>query len=126
MEHWTGEIAWDGAFADPHDPERLNLALLEGDLDRLATELEHIVKWATKTIAHLDPTQPERVPKYEELREALEILADVTGRYQSLLKQSTTGRWTPVIQGDWHAVFRPSLFPLDLAAYYWPLPEGFT
>jgi hypothetical protein len=125
MERWTAELAWDESFADPHDPERLNVTLLEQDLDRLETELEHIVTWATKTIAHLDPTQPERVPKYHEVREALDVLAEVTGRYQSLLNQSVTAEWTPAIQGDWQAPFRPSLFPLDFDAY-WPPLGGFT
>jgi hypothetical protein len=119
------ELAWDRAFADPQDPERLNPALLQRDLDRLASELEHIVTWATKTIAHLDPRQPERVPKYHEVRDALEVLADVTGRFQSLLNQSVTAEWTPAIQGDWYAPFRPSLFPLP-PDVYWPHPGAYT
>jgi hypothetical protein len=51
---------------------------------------------------------------------------EVTGGYQRLLNQYETGRWTPVIQGDWHAPFRPTLFPFSLTAHYLPPPEGFT
>jgi hypothetical protein len=70
------------------------------------------VKWATKVIAHLDPQQPERVPKYHELRDALDVLASVTGRYQSLLNQSVTGDWTPAIQGDWYAALPTGAVPI--------------
>jgi hypothetical protein len=124
LEHLTGESTWDSTFADPSCRERLNLTLLQADLDRLA-DLEHIVTWATKVVAHLDPQQPDRVPKYHELRDALDVLASVTGRYQSLLNQSVTGMWTPAIQGDWYAPFRPALFPVP-PDVYWPDPRGYT
>lgn len=117
---------WLRVFADPADPEHVNPELLDDDLDRLAKELDHIVDWATKTIAHLDPIAPMRVPLYSEIREALDLLAAITGRYQLLLHQSTTHDWTPVIQGDWQGVFRPALFPLDPETWAWPPPGGFT
>jgi AbiU2 len=120
------ESAWHSQFADPDDPEQLNPSVLQADVDRLATELEHITTWATKTIAHLDPRQPERVPTYGEVREALDVLAAVTRRYESLLNQSITDDWVPIIQGDWQAPFRPSLFPLDRDVYRHPPLEGFT
>jgi hypothetical protein len=42
-----------------------------------------------------------------------------------MLEQSTTTNWDVIIQGDWQAPFRPSLFPLDYSAW-WPPLEGFT
>jgi hypothetical protein len=51
---------------------------------------------------------------------------EVTGRYQRLLNLYETGRWTPAIQGDWHAPFRPTLFPFSFTIHYLPPPEGFT
>jgi hypothetical protein len=91
----------------------------------LLARLRHIVTWATKTIAHLDPTRPERVPTYHEVGDALDVLASVTRRYQSLLNQSPTVEWAVIIQGDWQAPFRPSLFPLPFSVYPPPL-GGFT
>jgi hypothetical protein len=81
---------------------------------------EHLVLWANKTTAHLDPRVPTRVPLYSEIREALDLLAGTAARYQYLLDQSSTHEWTPVIQGDWTAPFRPTLFPLSMKAWNWP------
>jgi AbiU2 len=122
----AGREEWLRAFADPADPERINRQLLEDDLDRLATELEHLVAWANKTIAHLDPIAPTRVPLYVEIRHALDLLAEITGHYELLLEQATTADWTPFIQGDWQGPFRPALFPLDPQVWAFPPPDGFT
>jgi hypothetical protein len=108
---------WQERWADPDNPEQISPRVLQDDLDRLATELSHLTTWATKTIAHLDPRQPERVPTYHEIREALTLLAKMTVRYQSLLNLPISAEWTPIIQGDWQGVFRPALFPLDLKVF---------
>ena len=122
----AGRAEWLRVFADPADPEHMNCELLNNDLERLATELGHIVAWATKTIADLDPNSPTRVPLYAEIRDALDLLAAITGRYQLLLDQSSTHEWTPTIQADWQELFRPALFPVDPHVWAWPPPGGFT
>jgi AbiU2 len=112
--HLEGVAAniWHERWADPDNHDQISPTVLQGDLDQLATELEHITTWATKTIAHLDPRRPERVPKYHEIRDALTLLARVAVRYQSLLNRPISAEWVPIIQGDWQAVLRPALFPL--------------
>lgn len=71
-------------FADPADPEHINRQLLNNDLERLATELEHIVAWANKTFAHLDPAVPRRVPSTPISAMRSTALAAITSRYQLL------------------------------------------
>jgi hypothetical protein len=115
---------WQERWADPDNPEQVSPRVLQDDLGRLATELIHLTTWANKTIAHLDPTQPERVPKYHEIRDALTLLAKMTVRYQSLLNRPISAEWTPIIQGDWQGVFRPALFPLDPEVYAFVPPNA--
>ena len=107
------EATWRRAFADPNDPQRLNVSMVAADLERLTGDLSHLVAWATRTVAHLDRNKPTRVPRFDELREAIATIGQVTNTYGELLARSVTHDWTPVIQGDWEAVFRPALFPID-------------
>jgi hypothetical protein len=121
-----GLAVWEDRYADTADPDHLNPRMLDEDLARLKAELKVLTNWATKTIAHLDPKVPERVPVYGEVSEGLAVLADVFNRYENLLNQSVVAFDMVTIQGDWHAPFRPSLFPLDPGIFMWPHPAGYT
>jgi hypothetical protein len=52
-----------------------------------------------------------RIPTYNDLSRALELLTDVLKRYELLFEQSMTTDWDVISQGDWQAPFRPSFFP---------------
>jgi hypothetical protein len=54
--------------------------MLDADIERLRVELKVVVNWATKTIAHLDPRAPEKVPKLSELRQALDVVAGIASK----------------------------------------------
>lgn len=115
---------WDRSFANPSNTEQLNTAAVREDLERLTRGLAPLVTWATKTIAHLDRSKPKDVPRFDQLRDAVTTIGDVTRTYDELLNRSMTGDWTPTIQGDWQAMFRPALFPVDTTAWYGS--ESFT
>jgi hypothetical protein len=116
---------WDRVYADPADPELLNPLRLRDDLGRLHRELHLLTTWANKTIAHLDPDTPTRVPTLHELRDGLAALTEVFGTYERLLTGAVTAWDLLTIDGDWHGPFRPSLFPLDFNVYAWPDPAGY-
>lgn len=124
--HAVGLEVWEQHYADPRSPNQINPAMLQRDLTRLATELEHMTTWATKTIAHLDPRTPERVPQYHEIRSALDLLAEMTNTYRKLLCRPWVAMWTPAIQGDWQRVLRPGLFRSDPERWSYPNPQGYT
>jgi hypothetical protein len=117
---------WSVWFADPSDPGYISADRLTADQAFLADELAHLVAWADKTVAHLDPTKPERVLLYGEIGEALNTLAAVLNRYRRLFGLGEMDFSMPAFQGDWHEPFRPSLFPLPLSTFAWPDPEGFA
>jgi hypothetical protein len=109
----AGQREWDSLFAQKPGDETIDPDLLERDKATIKDELDHLVDWATTTVAHLDPRRPTRVPVYSDIPEALDLLAEIADRYGILLVGSSMSEWTPVIQGDWQEVFRPTLFPID-------------
>jgi hypothetical protein len=84
----AGEAArtWTQQWASPDDAEILDPGPLRNDLDRLAEETNVVSGWATKVLAHLGPAKPTVVPKYGEIRSALDVVA--TGR-QCFVRRSS-------------------------------------
>lgn len=104
---------WDDLFGGGPNPNEVDPLRIDEDRDAILNELATLTSWATQTVAHLDPLQPEQVPMYKDIPDALELLSDITTRYSVLLKGSSVTDWTPTMQGDWQAVFRPALFRLS-------------
>jgi hypothetical protein len=109
----AGEREWDSLFAQQPGDEAIDPDLLERDKATIKDKLNHLVDWATTTVAHLDPRAPTKVPRYSDIPEALDLLAEITDRYGILLVGSSMSEWTPVVPGDWQEIFRPALFPID-------------
>ncbi len=113
---------WDEAW---FDGEAIRTQALTSDIERLESQTKHLKTWVDKKIAHLDRSHPERTPRFREVDEALTLLESTTSRYSELLTGSTWA-WELLATGDWTAIFRPVLFPLDPSTWDWHAPGGFT
>lgn len=111
-----GAAEWDDLFAAQPGDEEISGDLVARDQRRLTVQLEHLTAWATKTLAHLDPLRPTVIPQYQDISRALDLLAEITGRYSVFIRGWAPSEWKPFMQGDWEAVFRPTLFASPLVA----------
>ena len=53
-------------------------------------------------------------------------MAAIVNEVNMVLRYEVVAFDDVTIQGDWQAVFRPALFPLDPSVYYWPDQPGYT
>jgi hypothetical protein len=103
-------------YADVDNPDRVSHGMLHDHFHYVYEELSAIRTKVNKTIAHADEKHARQNEKalpavtYGTIRTALDRLGEITNCYSGLLRGSTTGRWTPQIQGDWQQPFRPFLF----------------
>ena len=104
----------------PPDP------VLEAMQEELVRDLESVITFVDRNVAHRDPRGRNHIVTYAEVHDALDRVMDVANRVSSMLRYSSTAYSMVAIQGDWQECFRPGLFPIGFGAYYWPDPCGFT
>lgn len=100
-------------------------AHLESLQDTLASELGAVLAFADKHVAHRDPRGAAQPVTYGDIHTALDKVTDVANVMSRMLRGATVSYDLIAIQGDWHACFRPAMFPIGMDAYAWPDPRGF-
>jgi|GEM_PF-4336213 len=93
--------------------------------DSLSRELEAVVKFVDRNVAHRDPRGPLHSVTYAEIHAALDHLIEIANSVDSILRYSTMEYAMIAIQDDWQECLRPGLFPIGAGAYYWPHPGGY-
>jgi AbiU2 len=80
-------------------------SIVSSDLKKLTSGSKKVKRYVDEYIAHRDHTAENRLIKFEELDEALDLLGELLVRYDLLLMGR--GRVEPVsINYDWESVFR--------------------
>jgi hypothetical protein len=105
-DHWQrrGNEQYDryaGAGADTIAAERYGT-----DLDRFQETTRPIKDYVDRLVAHNDQRQLTRLPTYEELNAAIDLLEEMLNKYLVLLKATSVPSADPVHQQDWKAAFR--------------------
>jgi hypothetical protein len=93
---------------------------------RLLDELAKVIDFADRHVAHRDPRGSASLPTYSEIHAAIDHVATIVNEVNMVLRYKMVAFEDVTIQGDWQAVFRPALFPLDPSVYYWPDQPGYT
>jgi len=76
------------------------------DLERFQKTARPIKDYVDRLVAHNDQRQLTRLPTYEELNAAIELLEEMLNKYLVLLKATSVPSADPVHQHDWKAAFR--------------------
>lgn len=93
-------------FADKRkkhvSPDKLN-----GDIELLEKEVRLIKDFRDKWIAHFDEKREiERMPTFEDVDKALDVIDNIFCEYSLLLKRSAPPTRKPVLQYDWKEPLR--------------------
>jgi hypothetical protein len=110
-------------FGEGNLPSDEPLAELQA---RLLDELVKVIEFADRHVAHRDPRGSASLPTYAEIHAAIDHVAAIVNEINMVLRYKAVAFDDITIQGDWQAVFRPTLFPLDPSVYYWPDQPGYT
>jgi hypothetical protein len=95
-----------GAHVDPR--------LVQDDITNLQRMTEHLERYATKRVAHLDAKGPDRIPTYHELDQAIDLLEELVKKYRLLIK-CVGGAVLPVVAYPCKAIFTEPWIPPDAA-----------
>ena len=68
-----------GAHVDPR--------LVQDDITGLQRMTEHLERYATKRVAHLDAKGPDRIPTFGELDQAIDLLEALVKRFSKLVEK---------------------------------------
>ncbi len=99
---------------------------LESMQRQLLSQLEAVIEFADRHVAHRDPRGARQSVTYGEIHAAIDHVAAVANRLNMLLRNRAVMFEDVIFQGDWQAVFRPTLFPIDPMVYAFPDEEGYT
>ncbi len=104
-EHWQqrGNEQYD-RYADGADT--IAADRYGADLDRFQERARPIKDYVDRLVAHNDQRQLTRLPTYEELNAAIDLLEEMLNKYMVLLKGTSVPSADPVHQQDWKAAFR--------------------
>jgi hypothetical protein len=107
-----GETSWAGEAHRNFDRfsgrrgDRIDVAIVRADVTELLCVGEVVKGYVDETIAHTANRTTRAVPTYGDLNAAIDRIADIVGKYASLLNAEILWEFEPVIQGDWQAPFR--------------------
>ena len=93
-------------FAGERAHEHLDRGVVQADIARLKEAGASVQKYVNEAIAHATLRRQSAVVTYAELNGAIDVLAELVGKYTSLLKAEAIAQFEPVIQQDWTAIFR--------------------
>lgn len=110
-------------FGEDEVPPDEMLASLQ---ERLRAEVETVIEFADRHVAHRDPRGAAQLPTYAEIHAAIDHVAGIVNEVNLMLRNRVVAYEPVTIQGDWQQPFRPALFPLDPSVYCWPDADGFT
>jgi len=79
---------------------------VEEDLFLLKESTISIEDFVDKRIAHTDIRKVEKIPTFDELKDAIDIIFKLTQKYYFLISGNTMSSEPPVFQYDWKAIFK--------------------
>jgi hypothetical protein len=102
-----GEETWADTFAGDAG-EHLDPAIPSADLDTLVTAAAAVKDFVDDHLAHrsLDAQPAQTTVTLDDLHSAIDVVGLIYRKYFGLMTGAMMLRVTPVIQGDWQAVFR--------------------
>ena len=105
-EHWRrrGNEQYDRYAGD--GAETIAAERYRADLDRFQETARPIKDYVDRLVAHNDQRQLTRLPTYEDLNAAIELLEEMLNKYMVLLKATSVPSADPVHQQEWRAAFR--------------------
>jgi hypothetical protein len=107
--YWTAVAhkQWDDTFAGEDDPDRLDAALPQRDLEALTQASARVRKYVDRHLAHHDakPVSSDELPALNEVHAAVVLIGNVYQRWHGLITASSLMTVTPMIQGHWRKVF---------------------
>jgi hypothetical protein len=93
-------------FAGDRAHDHLDRGVVQADVARLKDAGAAVQKYVNEAIAHATLHRQSAVVTYAELNGAIDVVAELVGKYTSLLKAEAIAQFEPVIQQDWTAIFR--------------------
>lgn len=105
-EHWQRRAheqyeRYAGAGVDTIAPE-----CYRADLEEFQETARPIKDYVDRLVAHNDQRELTRVPTWEELNAAIDLLEEMLNKYMVLLTATSVPSADPVHQADWKAAFR--------------------
>jgi hypothetical protein len=93
-------------FAGDRAHEHLDRGVVQADIARLKDAGAAVQTYVNEAIAHATLNRKSAVVTYAELNGAIDVVAELVGKYTSLLKAQAIAQFEPDIQQDWTAIFR--------------------
>ena len=83
----------------------ISAAMVQRDLDKLASSASGCEAFADRRIAHRDKRRPATLPKFEEADRAIDTLHDLCLKYRLIVLADYQTSLLPTYQYDWQEVF---------------------
>lgn len=95
---------FDHLCQKPGDPH-ISPALVQRDLNKLASSVADCEDFADRLIAHRDRRPPKRMPKFNEADNAIQTMYDLCRKYRFILLADSKNTVKEKLDYDWQEIF---------------------